>query len=140
MKVVLNSMTLILFYNWYSQNLPHISFKIKSPCTGAWNPWKYLKTKVAKSRTWKYLKTKVAKSRTWKYLNSKIKVLENYFFIWTILFPWNKCMLTVIFDLQDVESMSTTSLTQLQVCRFNWFSWTYFLMGVTSNVSTYVLS
>ena len=39
-----------------------------------------------------------------------MKTLENYFFIGTILFPRNKCILTVIFDLQDVESMSTTSV------------------------------
>jgi hypothetical protein len=115
-----------------------------------------------------------------------LKTLENYFFIWTVLFPRNKCMLTVIFDLQDIESMSTTSVTRGNINRpsrrpyhyvlfvenhaifikqcfqefyrsnqkspgfklvvligfrdDSWISWTYFLMGITSNVSTYVLN
>ena len=104
-----------------------------------------------------------------------MKTLENYFFIGTILFPRNKYILTVIFDLQDVESMSTTSVNINRPSRIttryfyktvfsrilplksrihinvipspgfklvvlngfrddSWVFWTYFLMGITSNV------
>lgn len=63
-----------------------------------------------------------------------MKTLENYFFIWTILFPRNKCMLTVIFDLQDVESMSTTSVTRGNINRPSRITTRYFYKTVFSGI------
>jgi hypothetical protein len=63
--------------------------------TGAWNPWKYLKTKVAKSRTW-----------------IPIKVLENP---WKLLFHLKKtnfpirayfnCWITSVWTLYTLQSI-----------------------------------
>ena len=43
--------------------------------TGAWNPWKYLKTKVAKSRTWKYLNSNKG---AWKPLKTTFSFEQSY--------------------------------------------------------------
>jgi hypothetical protein len=64
-----------------------------------------------------------------------LKTLENYFFIWTVLFPRNKCMLTVIFDLQDVESIMNRHGNQLkrqawsQVMGLHWLMRIFDLSG-----------
>jgi hypothetical protein len=75
------------------------------------------------------------------YLSGKIleNVPENNFFIWTILFPLNKCMLTVIFDLQDVESMSTTSVTCGNINRPSCITTRYFMIKVTGDWSRDVM-
>ena len=73
-------------------------------------------SKINMKGSYRCLKTKVAKSRTWKYLNSNkgawkpLKITFSFEQAYSHEIS-NKCMLTVIFDLQDVESMSTTSVT-----------------------------
>ena len=52
-------------------NLPCLTYRVR---TGAWNPWKYLKTKVAKSRTWKYLNSNKG---AWKPLKTSFICLNN---------------------------------------------------------------